>query len=84
LEDNFPLPFNVNGYSIEELKEIRNAVDEKIASAEMAAKRGEWNTVIQAIRKWNEKYGDILIHTKRGDYNLKASDWHYLLLERKP
>lgn len=53
------LPFNPDGYTYQELTEIRDAINQQLADMEKAAKRGEWNSMVQSVKSYIRKYGCI-------------------------
>lgn len=49
----------LDGATTQELKMIQAEIGKEIKNRENAAKKGEWNTVRQAIKNWCDKYGPI-------------------------
>lgn len=58
-QDTTPLPFNVKGYSVAELKDIQCQISRYLVEVEEAERRGVWNSIVQSVRHYMENYGAI-------------------------
>lgn len=46
-------------YTTKELETFKQDLERELTRRKDAARKGEWNTVRQAVAKWCEKYGPI-------------------------